>query len=114
MGSGVARAAKQEPPPLEHPPLLGERERPRVEELPLPSVQALFFSFYLLNWEASLRCSSYYGVQNCLMCLFLLLMQQAGRKTEYGSPRECGQHNKTCKHNLSNEIARLELRPHVR
>lgn len=38
--------------------------------------------------KTSLRCSTYYGAQNCLMCLFLLLMQQASRKTGYGSPRE--------------------------
>lgn len=112
MGSGVAGHQNKSPSP-ETPASPRGVGATGVEELPLPSVQP-FFSFYLLNWEASLRCSSYYGAQNCLMCLFLLLMQQAGRKTEYGSPRECGQHNKTCKHNLSNEIVRLELRPHVR
>lgn len=32
--------------------------------------------------KTSLRCSTYYGAQNCLMCLFLLLMQQAaGRQS---------------------------------
>lgn len=62
--------------------------------------------FFLLSRhfysKTSLRCSTYYGAQNCLMCLFLLLMQPANRKTGYCSPRESVQYNKTCKHYLSN------------
>lgn len=60
-----------------------------------------FLSIHFYS-KTSLRCSTYYGAQNCLMCLFLLLMQQPSRKTGYGSPRERVQYNKTCKHNLSN------------
>lgn len=61
-----------------------------------------FFLSRLFYSKTSLRCGSYYGAQNCLMCLFLQLMQQASRKAGYSSPRESVQHNKTCKHNLSN------------
>lgn len=71
--------------------------------------QREFFSFFFFFpvlpqsfcSETSLRCNSYYGARNCLMCLFLVLMQPAHRKTEHGSHRE-GRYNKTCKHNLSN------------
>lgn len=95
------------PPLLKNSSLLVGATRDRREEKDgegvaglescFPSLSRIFF-----NLKTSPRCSSYYGAQNCLMCLFLLLMQQASRKTEYSSPREMMQYNKTCKRNLSN------------
>lgn len=63
-----------------NPPHPGGRGATGLVKLPLFSVQPFFPS--LLKWEAPPRCSRYYGARNCLMCLFLLLMQQAaGRRS---------------------------------